>query len=212
MASGRVRAKYNLARDIRKSDNVLKTEALRAQEQNEAAADSSFWGRLGGMGLGAIAGLALAPFTAGTSLIPTISGLTAATIGAGVGSYAGSKAGEKAAGGIDTDVKSGGFGMDKVKDINQSLTDYKKGVDQDRYMTAASDAFSVYAAGGGLAGGGIGGGTAAFAGEETAKAAAKEAGKSLFRTQVEQLAYGGAKQYASKKGLGSAYESYMAGK
>ena len=52
MASGRVRAKYNLARDVRRSGNVLKSSAEQAQQQNEAAADSSFWGRLGGMGLG----------------------------------------------------------------------------------------------------------------------------------------------------------------
>ena len=98
MASGRVRAKYNLARDVRQSGGVLKASAAQTQFQNEKAADSSFWGRLGGMGAGALLGLALAPVTGGASLAVT-AGL------AGAGSYLGSKAGEEYGGGIDTTVE-----------------------------------------------------------------------------------------------------------
>ena len=129
MASGRVRSRFNLAKDIRESGNILKSSAQQTQAQNEAAADSSFWGRLGGAGagtsLGLLAGAALVPFTGGTSLMY-------AAAGAGLGSYLGSKAGEKAAGGIDTDVKSGGFGLDVVADMNRELEAYKKGVDDER--------------------------------------------------------------------------------
>ena len=211
MASGRVRARYNLARDTRESNQKLKLEALRAQDQNEAAADSSFWGRLGGMGVGAVAGLALAPFTGGASLAVT-AGL------AGLGSYAGSKAGEAHAGGIDQDVKSGGFQMDKVSELNKELASYAKGVEQDRMMNAAGDAFSVYmAGGGGLKPGSIGKGTGAFAGGAmdltkmglTASSSAGEIYKAKLMAQGSQLISGGVSNYASKKGLGTAYEEYL---
>ena len=210
MASGRVRARYNLAKDIRKSDNILKSSAQRAQEQNEAAADSSFWGRLGGAGLGALAGLALAPLTGGASLA-VMSGLTAATIGAGIGSYTGSKKGERAAGGIDTTVESGGFGRDKVADMNKSLEDYKKGVNEDRLMNAASDAFSVYTAGGGLsANTGLQGGTSAFA---SSAAKVGQGGASsysyLAQEQAKQLIGRGAKNYGKQKLGLDVYEAYI---
>ena len=200
MASSRVRAKYNLARDVRKSDNILKTSAMRAQEQNEAAADSSFWGRLGGMGVGTIAGLALAPFTGGASLAVT-AGL------AGLGSYAGSKAGEAHAGGIDQDVKSGGFGIDKVSDMNRELASYAKGVEQDRTMNMLTDAFSVYmAGGGGMTPSTLGKGTGAFS-----KMGARQLGSGidLFTQQAKQLITGGAKNYAKSKGFDTIHEAYM---
>tara|TARA_R110002096_G_C14602388_1_gene722788 strand:- start:1448 stop:2077 length:630 start_codon:yes stop_codon:yes gene_type:complete len=205
MASGRVRAKYNLAKDVRQSDNVLKSSAQQAADQNDAAADSSFWGRLTGSGIGVAAGLGLGILTGGTSLA-----LTAAL--AGAGSFLGSKAGEELAGGIDTTVESGGFGKDKVADMNKSLEDYETGVKQDRLLNAGSDAFSVYTAGGGLYGGGIGGGTKYFAtdamGKEVAKSAAEQAGHSMFRAQAQQLAFGVGKQQATKLGLGT-YEAYI---
>ena len=212
MASARIRSKYNLSRDKRESDNKLKLEMLRAQEQNEAAADSSFWGRLGGAGAGALLGLALAPVTGGASLAVT------AALG-GAGSYFGSKAGEKAAGGIDTDVESGGFGMDRVSAINRELTSYAEGVEEDRMMSAASDAFSIYAAGGGLTGGGIGGGTGMF-GKQGVSQLANLSKSSGYLSSIgqsvkaggSQLIKGGASQYAKKQGYDTAYESYMQGK
>jgi len=202
--SSRIKARYKLATDIRKSDNILKSSAEQAQAQNEKAADSSFWGRLGGAGLGTIAGLALAPVTGGSSLL-------LAAGGAGLGSFLGSKAGEEYAGGIDTDVKSGGFGMDKVSDINKALNEYEQGVEQDRLLNAAGDAFSIYMAGGGsLKPGSIGTGIGAFDKSATAigQGGASSAGY-LFKQQAQQLAFGGAKQYAIKKGLGTAYEEYI---
>lgn len=211
MASGRVRARYNLARDVRDSQNVLKTSAMRAQEQNEAAADGSFWGRLTGAGIGTAAGLGLGALFA----IPTGgASLALAAAGAGVGSYAGSKVGEDLAGGIDQDVESGGFQMDKVSELNKELASYAKGVEQDRMMNAASDAFSIYmAGGGGLKPGSIGSGTGMFATGEAGKAAAqaslKQSGQNLFQGQVSQLIGGVGKQYATKKGLGTAYEEYI---
>lgn len=208
----RIKGRYKLARDIRESDNVLKSSAEQAQAQNEAAADSSFWGRLVGGGLGVAAGLALAPFTAGTSL--AVSGLTAATIGAGIGSYAGSKTGENLAGGIDTTVESGGFGIDKVADINKALDEYEQGVEEDRLMNAASDAFSIYmAGGGGLKPGSIGTGKGLFnvtaAGKEAAHTSLLASGDTLFKGQIKQLIGGVASNYAKKKGLGTAYEEYL---
>jgi len=211
MASGRVRAKYNLAKDVRQSNNVLKSSAQQATAQNEKAADSSFWGRMGGMGIGALAGLALAPLTGGASLA-IMSGLTAATIGAGVGSYAGSKAAQEMAGGIDTNVESGGFGLDKVGDINKSLQDYEKGVDEDRLMNAASDAFSVYTAGGGLSSGT----TVATGTKSFAPGVAAQVGKGgassysyLAKEQAKQLIGRGAKNYGKQKLGLDTYEAYI---
>ena len=217
--SSRIKARYRFARDVRESDNVLKSSVQQAEEQNEKAADSSFWGRLGGMGLGTIAGLALAPLTGGASL-GLMSTLQAATLGAGLGSYLGSKGGESLAGGIETNVESGGFGLDKVSDIEDSLDSYEKGVNQDRLMNAATDAFSVYTAGGGLSpGSGFSGGTKYFAsdvvGKQIAKSAAEQAGHSMLRAQAQQLVLGGAENYAKKEGMGylfdNAYEKYVEG-
>ena len=214
--SSRIKARYRFARDVRESDNVLKSSVQQAEEQNEKAADSSFWGRLGGMGLGTIAGLALAPLTGGASL-GLMSALQAATLGAGLGSYLGSKGGESLAGGIDQDVESGGFQMDKVSELNKELASYAKGVEQDRMMNAASDAFSIYmAGGGGLKPGSIGSGIGAFAKPATAigQGGASSAGY-LFRQQAQQLAFGGAENYAKKEGMGylfdNAYNKYVEG-
>lgn len=197
MASGRVRAKYNLARDVKKSGNILKSSVEQAQAQNEAAADASFWGRLGGMGVGALAGLAL---TGGASLAVT-AGL------AGAGSYFGSRAGEASAGGIDTSVASGGFGLDKVSDINRELATYAKGVEEDRMMSAASDAFSIYAAGGGL---GTGTGIGGRIGSVFDKTNMNVSGNYLQNLLAggTELIKGGASSYAKTQGFDTAYEAY----
>ena len=216
MASAKVRARYNLARDVRDSQNILKRSSDAAVAQNEKAADASFWGRMVGAGAGVVAGLALAPFTAGTSL--AISSLGAATIGAGLGSYAGSSVGEAYAGGIDQDVASGGFQVDKVSELNKELASYAKGVEQDRIMNAASDAFSVYMAGGGsLKPGNIGAGTGSFKIEAMdltklgldASSSALDIYKAKLMGQGGQLIKGIGEQYASKKGLGIAYQEYL---
>ena len=201
MASGRIRAKYNLAKDIRQSGGVLKASAEQAQFQNEKVADASFWGRLGGMGAGVGLGVLLAPFTGGASLAVT-AGL------AGLGSYAGSQAGEEYAGGIDTSVKSGGFGLDQVGAMNTELRAYEKSVEQDRMMSAASDAFSIYTAGGGLSkGSGIGGKAGSSFGKNFQWADSASYLDKVMTTGAD-LAYGGSSQYLKKQGLDTAYEAY----
>lgn len=203
--SSRIRGKYKLARDIRKSDSILRSSAEQAQEQNEAAADSSFWGRLTGAGIGTAAGLGLGALLA----IPTGgASLALAAAGAGVGSYAGSKVGEERAGGIDTDVESGGFQMDKVSELNKELASYAKGVEEDRMMNAASDAFSIYmAGGGGLKPGSIGSGTGVFSSTSQYSKFAPKMGRVL--EGGKQLVSGGVSNYAKKRGLGTTYEEYL---
>lgn len=205
--SSRIQKRYKFARDVMDSDNILQSETDRAIEHNEAVADQSFWGRLVGGGLGLAAGLALAPFTLGSSL-------TLAAAGAGIGSYAVSKVSENLAGGIDTSVHSGGFGLDKVDKVNKALDEYKDDVDDARVMNAFGDAFSVYMAGGGsLKPGSIGSGTGMFATSEAGKLAAHQSllasGDTLFKSQIKQLAGGAAKNYATAKGIKTAYEAYM---
>tara|TARA_R110002020_G_C16207779_1_gene766776 strand:+ start:21 stop:659 length:639 start_codon:yes stop_codon:yes gene_type:complete len=207
MASGRVRAKFNLAKDSRKSYEILKQQAEEAQRQNEKAADNSFWGRLTGGALGVGLGL----LTGGSSLA-----LTSAL--GGLGSYFGSKKGEANVGGLAGPVESGGFQLDKVGDINRELADYAEGVEEQRMMNAASDAFSIYmAGGGGMPGSGnVGQGTGAFskmASTQASSLAAQSGNKmalnALMKAQAKQLVTGGAKNYLKKKGLDTAYEAYM---
>jgi hypothetical protein len=107
--------------------------------------------------------------------------------------------------------------MDKVSEMNTALDEYKQGVEQDRMMNAASDAFSVYmAGGGGLKPGSIGSGTGVF-GKEGVKQLSNlrqssgylSAIKQSMKAGGSQLISGGVSNYAKQKGFGTAYEEYM---
>ena len=106
--------------------------------------------------------------------------------------------------------------MDRVSAIDRELTSYAEGVEEDRMMSAASDAFSIYAAGGGLTGGGIGGGTGMF-GKQGVSQLANLSKSSGYLSSIgqsvkaggSQLIKGGASQYAKKQGFDTAYEAYL---
>tara|TARA_R100001594_G_scaffold1172_1_gene4923 strand:+ start:110 stop:859 length:750 start_codon:yes stop_codon:yes gene_type:complete len=200
------RASYMLARDKAQD----RADLRRATQAAENAAKKNKMASTIGRAAGVVAGVALAPFTAGSSLL-------AASAMAGAGSYIGSKIGDVSVSGEDTLDYKGRFYKQESRDIQGQLSEADKAEELNRAFSAASDAFSIFTLGGG--------GEAFKAGAKGAegagilgklKAGTKAVGE--VKTSPGQLFQAGLEQFGLKKGKekvakdivpGSGVQGYM---
>lgn len=150
MSQQRARAMARQAGQISRARMIKEYEDQ--QQENIDAKERSLWGRIGGSVLGGGLALLAAPFTGGSSLALAAAVGAGSRIGSEVGEHGGFKQAWEQSGGINEMLNLGTSygGADLRRELEQRMMDDWEGYDTKQWVDAGSDAFTAFAASGGL--------------------------------------------------------------